>query len=457
MKVALAVFAACMLLGSALGIDSSMLQPISQHSFHSPFSTGRGGIRGWNYGGSVSVFHDHIRLTQDVQSQIGYIWNRNPLTFKDWEVTVSMRIDGKGRLGGDGIAFWYVEDPGVEGKAYGSKEVWKGLGVFIDTFDNDNKRDNPYISVVVNDGTKTYVPETDSKDIEICGCRAAFRKTSGPALLRVKYVGTLLEVDYDLKNNGDWVQCYSGNVDLPRYYYLGLTAATGGVSDNHDVYSFELRKLDDEAFQPNKNRDVRNTKTPEEKARDEKAAQEMANLKQQLEELKKVTTENKPSEKAVRATDLPAGDLAGRVSLLEEQLKQMEQKMAAIAKVAGGIDTVSSAVEQLKQRIEKNEPSVAYDPTSLKAELNRQNNELNRVISKSQESVKSSIMERLVALERSASDIRNRVNGMTKDSKKFGGGGVMSVAIIIVMVAETILLLVMFMKNRNANKYDKMW
>jgi len=34
--------------------------------------------------------------------------------------------------------------------------MWKGLGIFFDSFDNDNKHNNPYIMAMVNDGTKVY-------------------------------------------------------------------------------------------------------------------------------------------------------------------------------------------------------------------------------------------------------------------------------------------------------------
>lgn len=39
---------------------------------------------------------------------------------------------------------------------FGSSDQWNGLGVFFDSFDNDNKRNNPYIMAMVNDGTKIY-------------------------------------------------------------------------------------------------------------------------------------------------------------------------------------------------------------------------------------------------------------------------------------------------------------
>ena len=34
-------------------------------------------------------------------------------------------------------AFWYTEEKGVEGPVFGSNDYWKGLAVFMDSFDND--------------------------------------------------------------------------------------------------------------------------------------------------------------------------------------------------------------------------------------------------------------------------------------------------------------------------------
>ena len=54
-------------------------------------------------------------------------------------------------------AFWYVENKGAyDGPVFGSSDKWVGLGVFFDSFDNDNKHHNPYIMAMANDGTKEF-------------------------------------------------------------------------------------------------------------------------------------------------------------------------------------------------------------------------------------------------------------------------------------------------------------
>ena len=43
--------------------------------------------------------------------------------------------------------FRYTATKGFEGPVFGSSDKWNGLGVFFDSFDNDNKHNNPYIMV----------------------------------------------------------------------------------------------------------------------------------------------------------------------------------------------------------------------------------------------------------------------------------------------------------------------
>lgn len=58
---------------------------------------------------------------------------------RDWELHVSFAIHGStGDLFGDGAAIWYVQDPSQSGLVFGSKDYFRGLGVFLDTYSNHN-------------------------------------------------------------------------------------------------------------------------------------------------------------------------------------------------------------------------------------------------------------------------------------------------------------------------------
>ena len=47
-------------------------------------------------------------------------------------------------------------------QVFGSSDMWNGLGIFFDSFDNDNKHNNPYIMAMVNDGTKVSYGEMNN-------------------------------------------------------------------------------------------------------------------------------------------------------------------------------------------------------------------------------------------------------------------------------------------------------
>lgn len=162
----------------------------------------------------------------------------------DWEVELSFQIGGPQTLGGDGLAFWYAKDAGQEGPVFGSRDRWLGLGVFVDTYDNDGARDNPRVSVVVNDGNRGYNAATDGRDIELGGCTAPLRRTAGAAGLLVRYDGAAqrLRVEYSTAP-GRWTECVAAHVALPAGYRFGVSAATGALSDTHDVYRLVTRRL----------------------------------------------------------------------------------------------------------------------------------------------------------------------------------------------------------------------
>jgi len=78
---------------------------------------------------------------------------------------------------------WYTEKRAEEGPVFGSADNWNGLGIFFDSFDNDGLHNNPYISVVLNDGTKSY-----DHDTYVTGFSHSFSRT----WLAVAYMTVLM-------------------------------------------------------------------------------------------------------------------------------------------------------------------------------------------------------------------------------------------------------------------------
>jgi hypothetical protein len=57
---------------------------------------------------------------------------------ESWEMVVTFRFGGGSRIGGDGMAFWIVQKP-EPGTVFGGADRWNGLGILIDTYDNDGQ------------------------------------------------------------------------------------------------------------------------------------------------------------------------------------------------------------------------------------------------------------------------------------------------------------------------------
>ena len=169
------------------------------------------------------------------------------MVLDDWEAEVTFKIHGSGKLGADGIGIWYTPDHSFAGPAYGTPAKWNGLLVALDTFDNTAGRSNPTLSVLMNDGTKTFNPADNGRDLTVGSCRFNFRNTGRYSKVIITYHGSTgnLQVSYaeDADNPLNTHTCYTGKATLPKNNLFGITAATGDLSDNHDVKSFIVRDL----------------------------------------------------------------------------------------------------------------------------------------------------------------------------------------------------------------------
>ena len=101
--------------------------------------------------------------------------------------------------GGDGLALWYTQEGGQLGETFGAPKHWKGLGVFLDTFDNDGGNDGPRITAQLNDGTGSYDQATDgaSNALGYCQC-TDLRNNAESVLISVAYVSRTLTVCFPL-------------------------------------------------------------------------------------------------------------------------------------------------------------------------------------------------------------------------------------------------------------------
>ena len=210
----------------------------------------------WTISGSTTIQEDYIRLTPELQSQAGSLWTHEgvpaSILGEEWEATIKFKVHGKGvDFFGDGFAFWFTSESNDWGPVFGSQDYWTGLGVFFDTFDNGNRdrQNHPYVSVMTNDGTLSYVHGDGGLQHGIPACHSLFRSyADGPeaqqiSTVRIHYKKPKLIVDINLHNSDTWTRCVDvSGVYLPQGgYYFGLTASTGDLSDTHDIFSVTIQ------------------------------------------------------------------------------------------------------------------------------------------------------------------------------------------------------------------------
>jgi len=227
-----------------------------KYSFKGPYLAQKNNeVPFWTYSGNAIASAESLRITPSLRSQKGQAWAKRATEFDWWEVELVFRITGRGRVGADGLALWYTATPGVEGPVFGSSDKWNGLGLFFDSFDNDNKRNNPYISLMVNDGTKPFDHENDGISQAVGGCLRDYRNKPHPVRAKIEYYRNTLTllIHNGLTNNAkDYEICARvEGIQLPARGFFGLSAATGGLADDHDVHKFLVTSLHDKKdFRP---------------------------------------------------------------------------------------------------------------------------------------------------------------------------------------------------------------
>ncbi|KAF8932457.1 hypothetical protein BGZ47_011371 [Haplosporangium gracile] len=201
----------------------------------------------WSNHGNSFVASDFVRLSPSVPGLKGSVWRQAPNEYKEWEVEFQFKAFGQGHVGGKGLAFWYTQERAIEGNVFGSKDQWKGLGVFMDTADPANQRNNPVVYGIMNDGTKPFPSNPTANTNSFGGCLRDYKNTHVPVVVRVSYIGGVLKVSVDTHSKGKkTMPCFEQkDLNLPVGYYFGLSAqaADHGNPDDHDLYAFEVYEV----------------------------------------------------------------------------------------------------------------------------------------------------------------------------------------------------------------------
>jgi len=220
------------------------LRQLINFSVKSPFYLVQGAIPFWEFGGDAVVTDDYLRITPAEKYRAGWIAAQTEFPYDQFVIEVTFKVGGGGNLGADGMAFWYTKDPPKNGGVtFGGPETWQGLGILLDTFDNDRSGNHPYVGIIYNDGTLRYDPSNDGVPNIKGGCKFTYRNYE--TKMRLTYADGIAQIEFIVPSLGhsEWTLCASAPMVLPSGYYFGLTAATERLFDNHDVMNFVTYRL----------------------------------------------------------------------------------------------------------------------------------------------------------------------------------------------------------------------
>jgi hypothetical protein len=317
-------------------------------------------------GGDAEIVDDVVRLTADRQGQAGWMWSVEPTPLemaRQWTIEVDFRVYGNnGVMFGDGLALWLTREP-LDGNTaspakgqslgpnFGMPRKFRGLGVFVDTFDNSpghHSRRFPFISAVFHpldedapDVDYAHNSEQDSHKLDVApGCsepvRTAVSSLSRPrtATLRLQYdqrqdddpkSGTLsasILISQEPRSSDNspdsaWRECFSyQGLSLPPGLFLGISSATGDLTDTHDVDRLRV-------YAP--------TTTTE--------------------KLNNTVARPTPIPRAVATKNCPSGPFCGVES--EDKLDELVQDSPTMRALKKRIGESSSQVNDLEQRLQR--------------------------------------------------------------------------------------------------------
>eukprot|EP01096_Ripella_sp_DP13-Kostka_P018174 TRINITY_DN9742_c0_g1_i1.p1 TRINITY_DN9742_c0_g1~~TRINITY_DN9742_c0_g1_i1.p1 ORF type:complete len:659 (-),score=278.30 TRINITY_DN9742_c0_g1_i1:53-1972(-) len=388
---ALMALASLMILGVIGGAmasgDHSATRHISTYSFKAPFfpDAGQAAVPGWEVRGGAVVSSEYVRLTPDAQSRTGFLVSRKPCYMRTFELTLGFHIWSNSGLniGADGLALWMIDSPLKPGPVYGGQDMWKGLAIVMDSYDNSGlKSDSTRIAVHLNDGTKPFQMHTDGDDTAVLSCQAKYRNAD-LSYLHLYFEKDLLHLYVDPQGTGNWEQCGKpAAFAIPERYYFGISAATGGLTDNHDVHYLTVNTMDPAGS--SRPTQVKELSEAAQKEEAERLAQEERNR-----EMDRIAQENKAADEAFRKAQQEQEELAQQQALILQQ-KELDQAREELEQLKRAEEerkreyqaTLSFQEEVRKRKIAEDEARaqanlLAKIPGLAGGALGRQLNQLN--------------------------------------------------------------------------------
>ena len=210
---------------------------------------------GWTMVAPTVVNTDFIQLTPDTNNQSGSIRLNEPINLKfcdKWRVEFDFRMDSNQTANGDGLAFWYLQNPPVAsvlGSGLGVSQNAVGLVVGFDTYNNTTTA----VMSKVHVGYGQIANTTDSNNVEFFNTAGSSfhspdMNTTLPFQGAVyKHVEVTSQVDPAAPANWIIKITIDGNVICNQSFapsgaaaamtvgYFGFSASTGGNRSRHSI------------------------------------------------------------------------------------------------------------------------------------------------------------------------------------------------------------------------------
>ncbi|VDK53838.1 unnamed protein product [Anisakis simplex] len=223
---------------------------LKEHSLVKPYEGSA-----WLMAGFALISNQFVRLTPDHPDRMGAVADVMPFNYRSWEVELTLKIYSPDlHKPGDGMAFWYVNEIDRQGRAFGFPDLFRGLGLFIDTKKHDFTDANhkhPFISATVNNGSMQYVHDALGTHLQLGGenggCYASlYGDQYDPSKILIRYAERTLSVFVAEPGESNWKLCMeSEGVILPRGYHFAVSASTGmKTSEIHEIISIRVFALE---------------------------------------------------------------------------------------------------------------------------------------------------------------------------------------------------------------------
>ncbi|KAH7638832.1 protein ergic-53-like protein [Dermatophagoides farinae] len=323
-----------------------------KYSFKGPYLAQKDGtVPFWEYSGNAIASEELVRITPSLHSKKGQLWSKLATTFEWWEVDLIFRVTGKGRIGADGLAFWFTDRKYPEGPVFGSSDHWNGLAIFFDSFDNDGKGNNPYIMAMINDGSKTYDHNSDGINQQLQGCLRDFRNKPYPVRAKIEYYRNVLSVmihSGNTNNDDDYELCFRvENVFLPQYgHFVSMHNNNNNKSGNSQQQGPGLSEADKQRF--NKEYEVYKEKLERQREEYLKAHPDEAR-KLELESDKAVDVDFDFSVKELRQIFDGQSEVYEHVKLMSRKLDEIIGRQERALSMISNIHAVGGIPQQQQQ------------------------------------------------------------------------------------------------------------